>query len=92
MTEKVRARVRVSGVVQGVGFRWYALRCARQHGVTGWVRNTPDGNVEIEVEGDSDAVHSFVEDVSVGPSSGEVSSVSVNRIPVEHDLSFEVKR
>ena len=53
------ARIKVNGVVQGVGFRPFVYRIAREHGVTGWVRNT-SGNVEIEVEGTGRAVDSFV--------------------------------
>ena len=53
------ARIKVNGVVQGVGFRPFVYRIAHEHGVTGWVRNT-SGNVEIEVEGTARAVDSFV--------------------------------
>ncbi len=46
-----RARIRVYGRVQGVGFRWSAVREAGRRGLTGWVRNLPDGSVEALAEG-----------------------------------------
>ncbi len=46
-----RARIRVYGRVQGVGFRWSAVREAGRRGLTGWVRNLPDGSVETLAEG-----------------------------------------
>jgi len=52
-------RIKVNGVVQGVGFRPFVYRIAHEHGVTGWVRNT-SGNVEIVVEGKESAVYKFV--------------------------------
>ena len=49
-------QARVSGRVQGVSFRWYTQERARQLGVTGWVRNDPDGSVLVHAEGEDDAV------------------------------------
>ncbi len=92
MSETVRMFVRVNGSVQGVGFRWYALRCAQHNGVAGWVRNMPDGSVEMEVEGDPAAVNAFIEDVRIGPATADVSEVNFHRIPVKGETSFEVKR
>jgi len=48
------------GVVQGVGFRYTAHRMARNLGVCGWVRNCPDGRVEIKAEGSKDLVEGFM--------------------------------
>jgi len=57
----VRARVLVSGRVQGVGFRWAVEDEARIRGVTGWVRNLPDGRLEAVFEGDEESVQRMVE-------------------------------
>jgi acylphosphatase len=52
------------GNVQGVGFRFTACRAARSYDVTGYVRNLPDGSVEVMVEGDSDQIDPFLADLS----------------------------
>lgn len=62
----VRRRLTVHGTVQGVGFRPYVYRLARERGLSGWVRNT-GGGVEIEVEGDPAAVDSFVRVLEASP-------------------------
>ena len=53
-------QARVVGRVQGVSFRWYTEERARALGVTGWVRNEPDGSVLLHAEGDDDAVDALV--------------------------------
>lgn len=55
--------VRYTGNVQGVGFRATASRIARGYPVTGWVRNLPDGRVELLVEGSPQAVEAFLQDI-----------------------------
>ncbi len=57
---RTRVRVRVDGVVQGVGFRPFVHRLAREHALSGWVRNDERG-VLLEVEGEADAVERFLE-------------------------------
>ena len=51
----------VEGKVQGVGFRYFTQEQAQYHGLAGWVRNLPDGNVELEVEGDDETIEVFLE-------------------------------
>ena len=65
------------GVVQGVGFRWACAREAEAAGVRGWVRNLPDGAVEIAAEGEPDAVRRLVEWAQTGPRHASVSRVDV---------------
>ena len=60
--EKKLAKIKVRGVVQGVGFRPFVYRLACEHNLNGWVRNT-SGNVEIEVEGDEEALRNFLADL-----------------------------
>jgi acylphosphatase len=62
----------VSGRVQGVGFRYYALTTARRLNVAGWVRNLPDGQVEIEAEGTRPALEEFARAMRAGPSASAV--------------------
>lgn len=71
-------RVVVSGLVQGVGFRWYVKRVADDYGVKGYVRNMDDGSVESVAEGDSSAVHGFVDEVKVGPSSAHITGINID--------------
>jgi acylphosphatase len=56
--------VHYSGRVQGVGFRYTAQRLAAKHGVAGWVRNLPDGDVELVAEGEPEPVQAFLEAVA----------------------------
>lgn len=61
--ESVAVRVIYTGRVQGVGFRATAVHIARKHPVTGWVRNLPDGRVELWAEGREPTVISFLQDI-----------------------------
>ena len=54
-----RIAVRYEGEVQGVGFRWTSKRLANELGLTGWVRNEPDGSVSMELQGNEDQVAAF---------------------------------
>lgn len=67
--------VEVRGVVQGVGFRWYARERARRLGLAGWVRNCEDGAVEVAAEGDASAVSMFLDDLRTGPPGAIVRDV-----------------
>ncbi len=75
MDQRVRARVTVWGVVQGVYFRGAAQEEARRLGLDGWVRNRPDGSVEAVFEGPGHAVREAVEWMSHGPSSAIVEHI-----------------
>ncbi len=77
MTHQARARVivRIVGMVQGVKYRATAQREARRRGLTGWVRNEPDGAVLIDVEGDSAAVDAFLRWCAEGPPGAHVAAV-----------------
>ncbi len=76
MTERVH--LFVSGRVQGVFFRVDTQREARSLGLVGWVRNLPDGRVEIVAQGDAEAVRALVEWSHLGPVRAEVASVDIN--------------
>jgi acylphosphatase len=71
----VRARVTVSGRVQGVGYRAFAARVATQRGLLGGVRNLDDGRVELEVEGAKAAVEELLQQLRIGPPAGQVTRV-----------------
>ena len=59
----VRKHIFFSGRVQGVGFRYSAIYLARPLGLTGWVENLWDGRVEMEVQGDEDAITQFLKEL-----------------------------
>ncbi len=73
----MRLHVFVSGLVQGVGFRYFAAREARRLGLTGFVRNLPDRQVEIVAEGDRGALETFAAAVRQGPPGAVVRDVRV---------------
>ncbi|MDP2791584.1 MAG: acylphosphatase [Rectinemataceae bacterium] len=68
----------VEGEVQGVGFRYSAMREARALGVAGWVRNADDGTVEVWAEGDEAALEEFLAWLKVGPSAAWVRDVTLS--------------
>jgi len=86
----ISRRAVVSGAVQGVGFRFFAQRAAREARVTGWVRNRADGTVETVVEGEEGAVTRYLERLRAGPAGGRVTSVVLEERLVEGYSSFEI--
>ena len=87
--QPVRARVLISGGVQGVGFRYFAMREAVALGLAGWVRNNPDGTVEAEADGEESRVRSFVERLREGP--GRPSGARVTEVTVTWSPSLGAK-
>ena len=79
---RVAKRYLIEGRVQGVGFRYFTQRVATQHAISGWVRNTPDGRVEIEAEGTEHAMREFEQRISGGPAGARVDHVSTLEIAV----------
>lgn len=73
----VRARISVSGRVQGVGYRAFTVRAATERGLIGGVRNCEDGRVELEAEGAKDQIMSLIAALKVGPPASRVTDVRV---------------
>lgn len=71
----------ITGRVQGVGFRFFARDAAAREGLCGWVRNMDDGSVEIEAEGDSEALQRFEMAIRRGPRSARVDDVLAEPAP-----------
>ena len=84
-------RARVTGRVQGVGFRYHAEREARRLGVTGWVRNEDDGSVAAYAEGAVDAVDAFVSWLGHGPPGARVEGVDVQDAQPRGTTAFDVR-
>lgn len=72
---RIARKFLISGLVQGVGFRFFAQRSAARHQVRGYVRNLEDGRVEALAEGEAKSVQSFLEDLTAGPSYSKVEDV-----------------
>lgn len=83
--------VTVTGRVQGVSFRMYAEDRARRLGVTGWVRNEPDGSVGGHFEGEAEAVDALVDWCRTGPRLARVEQVRVRETEVSGARSFDVR-
>jgi ADP-ribose pyrophosphatase len=80
-------RIRITGIVQGVGYREWATRTARAARLAGWVRNRGDGSVEAHVQGDAIACERFFEDCRRGPRAARVERLEIARSPLQDGLS-----
>jgi acylphosphatase len=89
----VRLHLLVRGRVQGVGFRWYVRELARKLGLSGWVRNCPDGAVEIAAEGSEEPLQRLQRELRIGPPGAVVSSVEdLDPLDQLHDHPFAIMR
>jgi acylphosphatase len=71
----IARRFLISGLVQGVGFRYFVQRSSARHQVRGFVRNLKDGRVEVLAEGDEKSVNEFRLDLAAGPSGSAVAGI-----------------
>jgi acylphosphatase len=90
--ERIAKRAVVSGMVQGVAFRWSTKTRARELGVAGWVRNLPDGSVEVWAEGPAIAVEDLLRWLERGPPAARVEGVEVSDATPTGAERFEVQR
>ena len=90
MSDVARRRVEVTGRVQGVFFRETCRREAARLGVSGWIRNRPDGSVEAVFEGPADAVDAAADWCRQGPAHAQVEAVTVHREAPEGLTGFRV--
>ncbi len=82
----------VTGLVQGVNFRWFTQRRASELGLVGHVRNRSDGSVELVAEGPRDALERLLDAVRVGPASAVVENVQVDwDAPTGEFHRFEIR-
>lgn len=89
---RVRARVTVRGLVQGVNYRWFAQRRAAELGLTGYVCNLPDGAVQAVIEGPRPTIEQLLDALRIGPSAAVVESVQVEwHAPTGEFDRFEVR-
>lgn len=81
----------VTGLVQGVGFRWAARRAAERIGVRGWVRNRADGSVELHVEGDEERVAAMLAWLRKGPDGAVIKEMGVVEAAAQDLERFEIR-
>lgn len=83
---------RVTGRVQGVGFRWFVSDSAAREGLSGHVRNLPDGSVEAVAEGEAEALSRFEAALWRGPSRARVDDVRISEIePLTRGDGFSIR-
>lgn len=88
-----RLSARITGRVQGVGFRNFTRSQARRLDVNGWVRNERDGSVRLEAEGPRDALESLAEAIRKGPRLARVEDVTIEWRDADGEFeSFRVRR
>lgn len=88
----VRLHIVVRGNVQGVGFRYYAQMKAVQHKITGWVKNTNQGTVEMVAVGEKGEMAQFIEDLRQGNPFSKVTEIEMKELSeTEPFQSFKIK-
>jgi acylphosphatase len=83
-------RVFYEGRVQGVGFRFTVKQLARGYDVAGWVRNLPDGRVELQCSGAREEVEAFLEAIAESQLKAHLRSVTATPIPAQADRGFVI--
>jgi acylphosphatase len=89
---RLARRYLIGGRVQGIGFRFFTQTAAVHEGVYGWVRNVPDGRVEVEAEGEAEALERFEHHIRHGPPGARVERVDVTEADATHrNLGFDIR-
>lgn len=87
-----RYHIKVYGHVQGVGFRYYTQQHAVRHNIKGWVKNNPDGTVEIDAEGEDHDMDRFVRELKKGSMHAKVEKVAFEeRSEIGTHFSFRIQ-
>ncbi len=87
---KKSVKIQVYGRVQGVGFRYYTCKKAKELGVFGAVKNRPDGSVLIKVVGDEQRINEFLDWCKIGPDLARVDKVLIAEIPEIESNGFYI--
>jgi acylphosphatase len=90
-TSAVAAHILIRGLVQGVGFRYFVQQKAQDAGLSGWVRNLPDGTVETVAEGSESDLRSWIESLRQGPGSARVENLQITWNKPTQLTHFEVR-
>ena len=84
--KELRIIIKVSGIVQGVFFRYTTLKVARKLNLSGYVKNMPNGSVFIEAEGPEDKLKELLKFVKVGPKNARVDQVEYEFTPPNYQF------
>ncbi|MGQ1785493.1 MULTISPECIES: acylphosphatase [unclassified Saccharicrinis] len=87
-----RVRMIVCGRVQGVGYRYFVLAQAQEHGIKGYVRNLPGGEVEVDAEGERNNLANFILGCKKGSRMSDVQGCFIHDIPYFGFQHFNIKR
>lgn len=83
----VQYEIKITGRVQGVGFRYFVQKRAREFDIKGWVKNTPDGGVQVMAQGDEKDMETFLEHLKIGPSMARVVKLEKSKLPGLEDFT-----
>ncbi len=73
----MKAEIIIQGLVQGVGYRFFAIKQAQLYNIKGYTKNLPDGSVEVVAEGEQGMINDFIESLKIGPLSARVAGIDV---------------
>jgi acylphosphatase len=91
-SEIIRTHLIISGKVQGVGYRYYTAQQAKKLGITGWVKNLPDGRVEAIFEGTQQTITEMINWCRQGPSAAQVTDITINHEKPQGHKKFEINQ
>ncbi|HEX9014035.1 MAG TPA: acylphosphatase [Anaerolineaceae bacterium] len=90
--DQIRLHATIDGRVQGVGFRYFVLEAALPLNISGWVRNTAGGQVEVTAEGDRKTLDKFLDSLRRGPRAAFVTEVTQEWLPATGEFShFDIR-
>ena len=88
----IQYEIKITGKVQGVGFRYFAYQKANEIGISGWVKNYRDGGVIIIAQGDKIDLNTFTDYLQIGPTRARVDNISKYKKQILNNFSdFEIR-
>ncbi len=86
----IRKRLKIWGIVQGVGFRYQSFSLAQTMHLVGWVKNNSDGSVSIEVQGQKQRVNNFIECLYTKIRFAKIDRIEEIKIELQSETSFKI--
>ena len=88
---QIACNITISGVVQGVSFRYYTRETAHDLGIVGFIQNLPGGNVYIECQGEEENLKQFIAWCKTGPDRARIDSIDIVSMEPKNFLDFQIK-